>query len=628
MKLVRFEIRNYKGIAHAKLMWDDILVLIGDNNCGKSSVLQALSLFLSGSTVKDELLFRNKCTTEADAIELIGEFTDLNEKEKENKAVQGRMYGDKWILKKKFWCEAEAEGGEEKWKEMLYSFSPTESFKGWPESTLSWKNFPADYTELIEKVPEKGSKPKKETLDALRKLVKETKPGLVRLSEADWVQNPGGGGNWKSNANSILPKHVWVRAVHDAADSLGSKDTTAYGQLLGLIIEKKLMQRVELANLKAELQRTLDLIGLDDTDPTKQAQEIRDLQDQINKRLDAVISGIVSIHIDPLQIPEVILPSTYLLVRDHKDAIATRAEHHGHGLQRSLIMALLQVLAEELRIDEESGEGNPPARSVILSVDEPELYMHPQMERKMRDALYALASSRRFQVICTTHSPVFLDVGEKHTSIVRIVKDAQRNVTVSQVTRDIFDAADPAEDRERLKVLSNFHPTINEAFFAKRVVLLEEESAEWAIRRAAELTGIFLRHPHVRRDVSLIITEGADNIPAFLKVFNHFGVRYLVVHDEDHGNANAPARNVKIQGCVATPNRIRLVSPTCIEDTLGYVPPKGDKPYKAMKRVEHLHGNGGLPATFMEIVNDVYFGQPGEPPPVAPVPAQPIPVAP
>jgi predicted ATP-dependent endonuclease of OLD family len=242
--------------------------------------------------------------------------------------------------------------------------------------------------------------------------------------------------------------------------------------------------------------------------------------------------------------------------------------------------------------------------------------MHPQMERKMRDTLYALASSKRFQIICTTHSPIFLDVGERHTSIVRVVKDNQRNVSVSQVTQDLFNANDPAEDKERLKVLSNFNPTINEVFFAKRVVLLEEESAEWAIRRAAELTGIFARHTNVRRDVTLVVTDGADNIPAFIKVLNHFSVRYLVVHDEDQGNANAPARNLRIQNLVVGPNRVKLVSPTCIEDALGYVPTKGDKPYKAMKFVEQLHVQGALPQGFMEIVNEVYFGNAIEPAPL------------
>jgi hypothetical protein len=613
MKLVRFEIKNYKGIEHANLLWDDILVLIGDNNCGKSSVLQALALFLSGSAVRDELLFRNKCTDEPNAIELVGEFTGLSDKEKENKAVQGRMDGDKWILKKKFWCEAEGEGGDEKWKEMYYSFSPTESLAGWPQSTTSWNAFNDTYGPLLEKIPGgKGPRPNKEKLDALREIVKQEMPELIQLSAADWVQNPGGGGNWKSNANSILPKHVWVKAVHDAADSLGSKGTTAYSQLLGLIIEKKLMQRAELAKLKDELQKTVDLIGMDESDPTKQAQEIRDVQDQINQRLDAVISGIVSIHIDPLQIPEVILPSTYLLVRDHKDGIATRAEHHGHGLQRSLIMALLQVLADEQRREEQAGDANQQARSVILAIDEPELYMHPQMERKMRDALYALASSQRFQVICTTHSPVFLDVGQKHSSIVRIVKDEKRDVTVSQVMQDLFDATDPHEERARLILLTTLHPTMNEVFFAKRVVVLEERSAEWAIRRTAELTGIFVRHPHLRRDVMVIECAGKGNIPALLRVLNHFKIAYTVIHDEDK-EQQGEAENPTIAALVQAPNRVKMVSPDGLEVCLGYQPTKGDKPYKALKFVEGLHAETKIPAAFMEIVNEVYFGAAAEP---------------
>lgn len=615
MKLVRFEIRNYKGIEHAKLLWDDILVLIGDNNCGKSTVLQALGLFLSGSAVRDEFLFRNKCVDEAHAIELIGEFTDLSDKEKESKAVQGRMDGDKWILKKRFWSEAGGDDGEDKWKEMLYSFSPTETFVNWPEPTRSWTAFGDDYKPLLDKIPNgKGSVPNKDKLEALRAIVKSERPDLAQLSAAGWVQNPGGGGNWKSNANSILPKHVWVRAVHEASESLGSKETTAYGQLLGLIIERKLMQRAELAKLKDELQKTLDLIGMDDADPSKQAQEIRDVQDQINQKLDAVISGIVSIHIDPLEIPEIILPSTYLLVRDQTDAVATRAEHHGHGLQRSLIMALLQVLSEEQRKEESAGDQNQEARSVILAIDEPELYMHPQMERKMRDALYSLAATRGIQVICTTHSPVFLDVGEKHTSIVRIVKDSQRNVTVSQVTQELFNAKDPNDDRERLTTISRFHSAINEAFFARRVVIVEDKTTEWAVRRAAELSGVFVRYPKLKHDVSVIVADGVTNIPSFLRVLNHFSIPYSVVHDEDQNDPNAARRNQTVSAAVVAPNRLKLASPTDIEGTLGYQSTKGDKAFKALREVERLHMVSSLPVAFVEIVNEVYFGSAQEPP--------------
>jgi putative ATP-dependent endonuclease of OLD family len=54
MKLARFEIHNFKGLRELVLDWDDILVLIGENNCGKSSVLQALEWFLSGKKLSDD----------------------------------------------------------------------------------------------------------------------------------------------------------------------------------------------------------------------------------------------------------------------------------------------------------------------------------------------------------------------------------------------------------------------------------------------------------------------------------------------------------------------------------------------------------------------------------------------
>ena len=58
MRLCRFEIRNFKGIQEASFEWDDIVVLIGENNAGKSTVLQALRRHRLRSTrgVRSDLL--------------------------------------------------------------------------------------------------------------------------------------------------------------------------------------------------------------------------------------------------------------------------------------------------------------------------------------------------------------------------------------------------------------------------------------------------------------------------------------------------------------------------------------------------------------------------------------------
>jgi len=51
MKMTRLRIENYKGLREIDIPLSRFVCLIGGNNTGKSSVLQALSLFFSGSSL-------------------------------------------------------------------------------------------------------------------------------------------------------------------------------------------------------------------------------------------------------------------------------------------------------------------------------------------------------------------------------------------------------------------------------------------------------------------------------------------------------------------------------------------------------------------------------------------------
>lgn len=618
MRLRKFEIRNFKGIQEASFDWEDIVTLIGENNSGKSTILQALQCFLSGTQIRDNALFFDNLSDEDHAIELIGHFDDLNQSELEAVAVKGRLHDGQWIIKKRFWSEQEGDSGMKTWKEVYFSFSAEEVFAGWPNPDTTWVAFPAEYQSLIQGIPNRGTRPNATTREQLRDLVRQQKPELITHADLMWIPNPGGGGNWKSNANSIVPRFIIVKAVHDAADEAESKDASAYGKIVGLIVERKLMLRPEVVALKQHMQTVLGLFRPDPDHPGSQAEEIRDLEDRINTRLNEIIGGVVTIETSAPDLRPILLPSTSLTIRDKAGGVSTSIDHQGHGLQRTLIMTLLQLLAELQEDPTGTAAGGTPAgppRAVILAIEEPELYMHPQMERKMRDALFRLASRPSVQVICTTHSPVFLDMAQRHKSIVRVVKDANGHVRLFQVLSDLFEGADAHAERDRLRLIATFHPSVNEVFFAKRVVLLEEETALTALERGAELLGIFERHPSVRRDVTLIDCRGKANIPMFQKVLNHFQIPYTVIHDEDQGNPAEAARNPKIETLVQTPhgsNKRHMIGPTNIEGLLGHSAGK-DKPYHALKRVEELFAAGTLPVPFREAVTWAYFGQAQEP---------------
>ena len=73
----------------------------------------------------------------------------------------------------------------------------------------------------------------------------------------------------------------------------------------------------------------------------------------------------------------------------------------GHGAQRAVQMALIKLLAAN--INQNGGNG----ATIILLIDEPELYLHPQAIELLREALKTL-SDQDFQVIFSTHSPLLL----------------------------------------------------------------------------------------------------------------------------------------------------------------------------------------------------------------------------
>jgi len=617
MRLRRFEIKNFKSIEYLAFDWKDLIVLIGENNTGKSSVLHALSWFLSGSAIKDQSLYRRHQAGPNDAIELIGYFDQLSDRDKNQVAVKGRMHNDEWILKKQFWFEEGTPEDQDRsgWKEQLYSYSTRETFANWPEPDNSWSTFSPDYQPLIQQIPNRPNRPNAVAREALREIVRQQRSDLVVQSAPEWIPNPGGGGNWKSNANSIIPRVIYVRAVHEATDETNTKDASTYGKLINLIVERSLSKRQEMQQLRSAIEAVLELFRPDEAHPEKQAEEIRFLQDRINQGLSDVIGGQAVIKTDPPELGSLVLPSTALVIRDPLAGIETQVTHQGHGLQRTLIMTLLQLLTEaqeQAGVDVEAA--SVEARPSILMIEEPELYMHPQMERRMRDVLYKLAGQTNTQVICCTHSPVFLDIANKYQSIVRLVKQGDGKVIGYQVTQDLFAGHLDAIEKQRLQAVARFNPTVNELFFARQVVLLEEFSAIVAFERAGEITGLFARHPHVRRGVCLIDCAGKDSIPGFQRVLNRFNIAYRVIHDADAGNSAEVATNEKIAAEAAN-NPVAVVYTLAVdlESLLGFRAPSKQKPLRAYRRIEELNQQSAISPKFIEAVNMVYFGSPNEP---------------
>ena len=149
----------------------------------------------------------------------------------------------------------------------------------------------------------------------------------------------------------------------------------------------------------------------------------------------------------------------------------------------------------------------------MLLVEEPESFLHPPAVRLAREALYKIAELDNWQVMITTHSPIFIDVSKPHTTIIRVEKNEGATKIFSTEKAQFSD-----KERERLQMIRNCHPTINEFFFANKVILVEGDTEQVTFSQVKE------------ERVTIINCRGKANIPMFEKILNHFGVEYIAVH--------------------------------------------------------------------------------------------------
>ncbi|SFT71651.1 Predicted ATP-dependent endonuclease of the OLD family, contains P-loop ATPase and TOPRIM domains [Algoriphagus locisalis] len=83
------------------------------------------------------------------------------------------------------------------------------------------------------------------------------------------------------------------------------------------------------------------------------------------------------------------------------DGIETSAEEKGDGMQRALMLAIIQTFAEFRKESEDEG------KSFLFFIDEAELHLHPTAQRNLKNVLHELSESTD-QVFINTHSSVFV----------------------------------------------------------------------------------------------------------------------------------------------------------------------------------------------------------------------------
>ncbi len=474
-RLKKLIVRNFRCIGDqpVEIDLDDVVVLVGPNNVGKSSILKAYEVVMSHGSKAGELLISDFPNSKMDdkkypVIEL-------------HTIVYDKTPGEKWIGNT-------AEGEmlvRERW---IWKIPGSPKRQGWDTEENDWS----------EHVPWGAPNVAK---------TRRPEPHRVNAFDAPEVQAD----HIKKILMTILIERVKAMKSDATTDEVG-----AYNKLLDMVkdLQKKIISesKIEIEEIEKELSQSISEI-FPDYKVLFDAKPEEDLDKSI-----------------------VLFKAGSDLLMGPSDGYLSKIELQGSGARRTLLWTALKIISENIQ---KSKAGDTIGRPHVLLLDEPEICLHPNAIREACNVLYDLPKSGNWQVMTTTHCPVFIDVSKDNTTIVRVEKTPEGKIQGTTVFRPDSAELDD-DDKKRLKLLNMCDPYVMEFFFGGRSVVVEGDTEYTAFNYIKSVK------PEKYKDIHVVRARGKATIVALVKILNHFAANYSVLHDSDMPTIKTKKGNDKI----------------------------------------------------------------------------------
>ncbi|MGB6123169.1 MAG: ATP-dependent endonuclease, partial [Bacteroidota bacterium] len=541
-------VKHFRSVLDEELNCRDLTALVGANGSGKSSFLHGMELFYSPSPKCEKEDFYNGDTSSDMAVAIT--YGDLSQDAKD--LFGAYVQADKLTV------------------ERVFSWNDSKVSSTYHGATLQCKEFQPVRAAL--QVRDRG-RTAREAYEKLQSISQfDTLPpwsnlGAVENTLKKWedanqdqcvrLRDDGQFFGFKEVARGYLgrfAKFLFIPAVRDASDDTAEGKGSVITELMDLVVRSVIAGREDLMALKEEAQEKYERI----IDPS-QLGELTTLQSNLNQTLKNFAPE-AAIELKWSPIGEIEMPTPRAEVKLVESGYASTVSRTGHGLQRAFILTLLQHLAfaspPATPEGEESGTVPPGPTAtqlpnLVLAIEEPELYQHPNRQRHMARVLHELASgmtpgvAEKTQVIYSTHSPLFVGIDRiEKIRLLRRVADSPGKPNVTRVVSTTLDnvarklwEADGSPGTEYTgetlapRLVAVMTPWMSEGFFSEVAVLVEGEDDRAAILGVAKSKGIDLES----REICVIPCGGKTNIDKPAAIFLLLGIPCYLVWDGDKG---------------------------------------------------------------------------------------------
>jgi predicted ATPase len=580
LQLAQAKIRNFRSLKDVTVEFGTHTAFIGGNGTGKSSILKALDKFYSAGKAVDADDWYGRDTSQSIEIELT--YTNLSEDEA--KVFESRVRDGRLTVTRVF--DGTTTSGR------YHGVVPQDpNFRTIRDAGAAMEKRRL-YNELRSSGGKYGELPVASSAPAVDEAVAQWEtdhPGDLELmldnGQFFGFQNASRG------ALQRFTNFVFLPAVREAAADAADAKASPIQQLLELIVRSAILKREDMVNFRAEVNARYKEITAPENMPELAALGGRLTQDLQRLYADATVA------LAWRETSEMAVPLPAAEVSLSQDGFGGPVDRQGHGLQRAFIFTLLQQLATATTQSQQQVSSSPDlesdltskvtiltaAPSLILAVEEPELYQHPTKQRHFADVLRRLSEGSlpgadgHTQVAFASHSPMFVSM--PHVDEIRFVRREECDEgDFKQCRLDALDLGAVAAKLEtavgrppgtftaeslkaRLHILG---PELSEGFFADGVVLVEGRSDKAALYAAADRLGVSFE----AAGLAVLSAEGKSCIDRPLLIFRELGIPTYPIWDCDvSGKEPKPALNLLLLRAV-DPNSDHKIPPTttCIEE--------------------------------------------------------------
>ena len=511
MKISKIEVKNYRLLKNFSIDLEDKLSLVvGKNNCGKSSLLSVMDKFLNSSSFS---------------------FDDFNldYKEKLKQLIEDSLPNEEKYKQKgialKFFIEYTEKDNLANVSKLMMDLDPkNNNIELLFEYILTFdqlKVLKNDYSEFKEKEKEK-TKPKdldfflKENHKKYFKLFKKSIDPSDNKNFIDIEKE-------KISLKEII-SYEYIKANRDVSNKEADKSLSSLSASIYEKIEADDDHQSKIDKFKEELYSTDDSLN-------KIYENIFESSIEKVRKLGGIKPDDTNISItSTLQHKDLLKGNTTVLYK-HDDHYLPES-YNGLGYMNLISMIFeIEILINKFKRPTEDN----PADINLLFIEEPEAHTHPQMQHVFIKNIKELLSEEvclkgKLQYIVSTHSSHI--VSESNFDDIKYLKRENNNVIANNLNALEMEYVDNDEEQNYkfLKQYLTLHRA--ELFFADKAIFIEGDTERIllpAMMKKIDQTNP--NNPLLSQNISIVETGAYSHI--FEKFINFIGIKSLIITDID-----------------------------------------------------------------------------------------------